>query len=183
MISVRGKTIETLFSAEEIAGEVKRLAGEIAPDAGENLLVVSVLKGAFVFTADLIRAMHGAGLSPEVEFISLSSYGAGTEPGKVLVLRDIACDVAGRHVLIVDDILESGHTLHFARTLMMERGAARCDIAVLLDKKMRRKAKIEARYVGFACPDVFVVGYGLDAGHAFRELPFVGRVVEQAAKA
>ena len=178
MISVRGKTIETLFSAQEIAAVVDRLAGEIGQIARDALLVIAVLKGSFVFAADLIRAMHGVGLAPEVEFISLSSYGAGTEPGQVRILRDVESSVAGRQVLLVDDILESGRTLKFARDLMLERGAASAEIVVLLDKAMRRKTDIEADHVGFSCPDLFVVGYGMDVAHAFRELPFVGRVVE-----
>jgi hypoxanthine phosphoribosyltransferase len=180
MITVRGRSIETLYSREEIAQTVARLAGEIAKTAGDDILVVAVLKGSFVFAADLIRAMHGVGLAPEVEFISLSSYGAGTEGGEVRILRDVESDVSGRQVLLVDDILESGRTLLFARNLMLERGAARAEIAVLLDKAMRRKAKIEADHVGFDCPDHFVVGYGMDVGHAFRELPFVGRVIDSA---
>jgi hypoxanthine phosphoribosyltransferase len=94
----------------------------------------------------------------------------------VRVLRDIDNEVAGRDVLLIDDILESGKTLQFTRDLMMARGARSCSLAVLLDKRMRRKAEIDADYVGFDCPDYFVVGYGMDVGHAFRELPFVGVV-------
>ncbi|KQT44409.1 hypoxanthine phosphoribosyltransferase [Aureimonas sp. Leaf454] len=178
MITVRGRRIETLFGEAEIAGEIDRLAREIAATTTDDLLVVAVLKGSFVFAADLIRALHRAGVAPEVEFISLSSYGAGTEGGEVRVLRDVETDVAGRTVLMIDDILESGRTIRYARDLMRSRGALRVEIAVLLDKHMRRKADIEADYVGFACPDRFVVGYGMDVGHAFRELPFVGEVVE-----
>ena len=178
MILVRGKRIDTLFSAERIATEVSRLAGEIAASAGDDLLVISVLKGSFVFAADLIRALHAAGSAPEVEFISLSSYGGGTAGGEVRILRDVESQVAGRPVLLVDDILESGRTLLFARDLMLSRGAARVAIAVLLDKSTRRVAAVEADHVGFQCPDHFVVGYGMDVAHAFRELPFVGRVVE-----
>ncbi|MBC8129592.1 MAG: hypoxanthine phosphoribosyltransferase [Rhizobiaceae bacterium] len=178
MIVVRDRQIETLYPAEAIASEVERLAGEIAAKSTGDLLVVAVLKGSFVFAADLIRALHRAGVAPEVEFISLSSYGAGTSGGEVRVLRDVETDVSGRTVLMIDDILESGRTIKFARDLMRSRGAAGVEIAVLLDKRMRRKAEIEADYVGFDCPDHFVVGYGMDVGHAFRELPFVGRVVE-----
>jgi len=178
LITVRGKQIEPLYSVEEIAATVDRVAGEIAAVPAKDLLVISVLKGSFVFAADLIRALHHAGLAPEVEFISLSSYGAGTEPGEIRVLRDVESEVAGRTVLLIDDILESGRTVKFARDLMLSRGAAEVPIAVLLDKPMRRKADIEADYVGFSCPDQFVVGYGMDVGHAFRELPFVGRVVD-----
>ncbi|RYE83133.1 MAG: hypoxanthine phosphoribosyltransferase [Hyphomicrobiales bacterium] len=178
MITVRGRDIETLFSQEAIAAEIERLAGEIARGAPEDLLVVAVLKGSFVFAADLIRALHRAGVAPEVEFISLSSYGAGTTGGTVRVVRDVETDVAGRSVLMIDDILESGRTIKFARDLMLSRGATAVEVAVLLDKRMKRKADIEADYTGFDCPDHFVVGYGMDVAHAFRELPFVGRVVE-----
>jgi hypoxanthine phosphoribosyltransferase len=178
MITVRGRDIETLFPQEAIAAEIERLAGEIAKHASEDLLVVAVLKGSFVFAADLIRALHRAGVAPEVEFISLSSYGAGTTGGAVRVVRDVETDVAGRSVLMIDDILESGRTIKFARDLMLSRGATAVEVAVLLDKRMKRKAEIEADYVGFDCPDHFVVGYGMDVAHAFRELPFVGRVVE-----
>jgi hypoxanthine phosphoribosyltransferase len=180
MITVRGRAIATLFSQEEIAAEIERLAGEIAATAPDDLLVVAVLKGSFVFAADLIRALHRAGVAPEVEFISLSSYGAGTTGGAVRVVRDVETDVSGRNVLMIDDILESGRTIKFARDLMLSRGASAVEVAVLLDKRMKRKAEIEADYVGFDCPDHFVVGYGMDVAHAFRELPFVGRVVEDA---
>jgi len=176
MPDVRGKDIEVLFSASTIARRNLELAKEIASHEYHDLLVISVLKGSFIFAADLIRAMHDVGLSPEVEFIFISSYGAGTTSGEVRVLRDIDNDVRDRDVLLIDDILESGKTLAFARKLMLERGARSCSIAVLLDKTMRRQTKLDADYVGFECPDQFVVGYGMDVAHAFRELPFVGVV-------
>jgi len=173
---VRDKEIEVLFSASTIARRNLELAKEIASREYEDLLVISVLKGSFIFAADLIRAMHDVGLAPEVEFIFISSYGAGTTSGEVRVLRDIDNDVKGRDVLLIDDILESGKTLQYARGLMMDRGAKSCSIAVLLDKRMRRQTSLDADYVGFDCPDHFVVGYGMDVAHAFRELPFVGIV-------
>ena len=173
---IRGKEIDVLFSAEQIDEQNLRMASEIAADDYEDLIVIAVLKGSFIFAADLIRAMHEVSIEPEVEFISLASYGAGTEAGEVRVLRDIESKVKGRDVLLIDDILESGNTLKFARELMLERGARKVEVAVLLDKTSRRKADIFANYVGFNCPDYFVVGYGMDVGHAFRELPFVGIV-------
>lgn len=174
---VRGRSIRVLYDAPTIAARNTEMAREISAAGYENLLVVSVLKGSFVFAADLIRALHDAGLSPEVEFITLSSYRSGTESsGKVTVLRDIETDVAGRDVLLVDDILESGRTLAYARGLMEERGAARVGIAVLLDKPGKLAQPLAADHVGFTCPDLFVVGYGMDVAHAFRELPFVGVV-------
>lgn len=177
---VRDKKIEVLFSAEQIAARNRELAEEIVLGDLSNPLVISILKGSFVFAADLIRALHAAGLAPEVEFISVSSYGAGTEPGELRLLRDVDTDVAGRDVLLIDDILESGNTLKFTRDLMLERGANKVAIIALLDKTMKHRTELKADYVGFNCPDKFVVGYGMDVGHAFRELPFVGVVTGDA---
>lgn len=174
---VRGRSIRVLYDAETIARRNGEMAREISGAGYRDLLVISILKGSFVFAADLIRALHEAGMSPEVEFLSLSSYRAGTvSTGEVTVLRDIESDVAGRDVLLIDDILESGRTLAFARTMMQDRGARRVGIAVLLEKPGKRAQPIEADHVGFVCPDLFVVGYGMDVAHAFRELPFVGVV-------
>jgi hypoxanthine phosphoribosyltransferase len=174
---VRGRNIRVLYDARTIARRNDEMAKEIATAGYSDLLVVSILKGSFVFAADLIRALHDAGLSPEVEFITLSSYRTGTvSAGEVTVLRDIETDVSGREVLLVDDILESGRTLAFARDLMLSRGASRVGIAVLLDKPGKLAQPIKANHVGFTCPDLFVVGYGMDVAHAFRELPFVGVV-------
>jgi hypoxanthine phosphoribosyltransferase len=171
--------IECLYSADEIDKRTMDLARAIrAAGFEQNVLVVAVLKGSFVFAADLIRALHHAGVSPQVDFISLSSYRAGTaSSGKVTVLRDLETDVSGRNVLLVDDILESGRTLAFARDLVMSRGAKRASIVVILEKPGKRVAQIEADFVGFVCPDKFVVGYGMDMGHSYRELPYIGYVV------
>ncbi len=167
--------ISVLYSAAVIDARVQTLAAEIGAAGYERLLVVAILKGSFMFAADLLRAMHGVGLAPEVEFMTLSSYGdALVSSGTIRVLRDIDSDVAGRDVLMVDDILESGRTIAFAKALLAERGARRVDVAVLLEKPGKRKAEIEANYVGFVCPDSFVVGYGMDAAHAWRQLPYVG---------
>lgn len=181
MAVVRGKNIDVLFSASQIAERNLELAKDIARHDYKDLLVIAILKGSFVFAADLIRAMHDAGLSPEVEFITVSSYGAGTVSGDVKVLRDIDSHVEGRDVLLIDDILESGKTLKFTRDLMMSRGAKSVAVAVLLDKSVRRQIMdLNAEYVGFDCPDYFVVGYGMDVAHAFRELPYVGVVTGDA---
>jgi len=183
MPKVRGRTLRVLHSADEIAARNLALAQEIATAGYDNLLVVSVLKGSFVFAADLIRALHGAGLAPEVEFISLSSYQAGTKSsGKVKLVRDIESDVRGRDVLLIDDILESGRTLSFARDLMTKRGARRVGVAVLLEKPGKLAQPMKADHVGFVVPDLFVVGYGMDVGHAFRELPYVGVVEERRTR-
>ena len=174
---VRGRNIRVLYDAPTIAARNGEIAAEIAAAEYEDLLVVSILKGSFVFAADLIRALHEAGMSPEVEFITLSSYRTGTvSSGEVTVLRDIETDVTGRDVLLIDDILESGRTLAYARNLMQSRDARRVGIAVLLDKPGKLAQPLKADHVGFICPDLFVVGYGMDVAHAFRELPFVGVV-------
>jgi len=176
---LRAATIEVIFDRRAIAVRIEALAAEIANADLENLIVISILKGSFIFAADLIRSLHEAGLAPEVDFLFLSSYGKGTaSSGTVVVLRDIEIDVAGRSVLLVDDILESGRTLAFAKQLLREKGAERVATCVLLDKPGRRAAAIEADFRGFECPDAFVVGYGMDLAHRYRELPFVGRVAE-----
>ena len=174
-----GTTVRVLYSAEEIARRNQELATEIKGAAPERLLVVAVLKGSFIFAADLIRALHGAGLAPEVEFTSLSSYREGTvSSGTVTVLHDVESDVRGRDVLLIDDILESGRTLAYAKDLFAARGAKRVLTCVLLEKPGKRAVELDADFVGFRCPDYFVVGYGMDVAHAFRQLPFVG-VVEK----
>jgi len=177
MPNVRGRSIRVLYDAETIDRRNSELAQEILAAGYRDLLVVSILKGSFIFAADLIRALHGAGLSPEVEFLTLSSYKSGmVSSGEITVLRDIESEVTGRDVLLVDDILESGRTIDFAKTTMLDRGARRVGVAVLLDKPGKRSRVIDADHVGFICPDLFVVGYGMDVAHAFRELPFVGVV-------
>jgi hypoxanthine phosphoribosyltransferase len=173
----RRDTIEVIFSPAQIAARVQELAAQIAAQKIENLLIVAVLKGSFVFAADLIRALHHAGMAPEVEFMTLSSYRKGqVSSGQVSIARDLEGDVEGRNVLLVDDILESGRTLAFAKDLLAARGAASVRACVLLDKPVKRAVEIKADFKAFDCPNVFVVGYGMDAGHRFRELPFVGRL-------
>jgi hypoxanthine phosphoribosyltransferase len=170
--------IEVIFSAEAIAQGIDAMARRIAGAGFEDVLVVAILKGSFVFAADLLRALHRAGLSPQVDLLSLSSYGSRTaSSGRVEIVRDIEVDVGGRDVLVVDDILESGRTLAFAKALVAGRGARRVATCVLLDKPVQRAAEIAADFRAFECPDVFVVGYGMDLAHRFRELPFVGRLV------
>jgi hypoxanthine phosphoribosyltransferase len=169
------KGVRPLFSAEEIAARVKEMAREIAGSEPRRLLVIIVLKGGFVFGADLVRALALEAVRLEIEFISLSSYGTRQKTsGEVRIVRDIEVQVAERDVLIVDDVLDSGLTLKFARDLLRSRGARRVAIAVMVDKPEGRRAEIEADYVGFTCPNYFVVGYGMDAAHSWRELPYVG---------
>jgi len=176
-VQINEHNIEVLFTEAEIAARVDEIANEVASHKPNRLLVVPVLKGSFVFAADLIRAFYRASLSPEVDFMMLASYRKQTtSSGQVDILRDIETDVTGRDVLLIDDILESGRTLAFAKDLLVARGAGRVLTAVLLDKPGHRAADINADFKGFDCPDKFVVGYGMDMAHAYRELPFVGYV-------
>ena len=176
-IEIDGHAIAVLFSEAEIAARIAEIAADIARHRPHRLLVVPVLKGSFVFADDLIRAMHRVGLSPEVDFMMLASYRASTRSsGHVEVLRDIETDVRGRDVLLIDDILETGRTLAYAKDLLAARGAASVTTAVLLEKPGHLAAAIAADFRGFVCPDKFVVGYGMDMAHQFRELPFVGHV-------
>ena len=171
------RRVKVLFDEAAIAERTEALAREIAAVEPKDLLVVAILKGSFMFAADLLRALHRVGLEPQVEFFHLSSYLDGTvSSGAVKILRDIDSTVRDRDVLVVDDILESGRTLAFAKDLLVARGARRVLICTMLEKPGKRAVALDADFVGFQCPDVFVVGYGMDVAHFYRELPFIGRV-------
>jgi hypoxanthine phosphoribosyltransferase len=173
------RQIEVLFSQEQIAERIEALAMEIGSAKLQNLLVVAILKGSFMFAADLLRALHRVGIEPHVEFFHLSSYLAGmASSGTVKILRDIESPVKDRDVLLVDDILETGRTLAFAKDLLVARGARRVLICSLLEKPGKLAVQVKADFLGFECPDLFVVGYGMDVAHAYRELPFIGRVAK-----
>ena len=175
-------TVSIRFSAAQIAGRVDEMAAELAAKLPADTLAVSVLKGSFVFAADLIRALSRAGADWSMDFLTLSSYGTGTETsGRVRVVRDIVDDVRDRDVLLVDDILESGFTLSFAKNLLIERGARHVSVCTLLDKPGKRLTKLDADFVGFQAGDEFLVGYGLDWAHRFRGLPYIGVVEKSAA--
>lgn len=175
---MEGHPIPILHAQEEIADRIEELAEEIAahaPAAKEGeLIIVSLLRGSFMFTADLVRAMHTIGVQPQIDFMTLSSYQGTTSTREVTINRDITIDVAGKHVLIVDDILETGRTLDYAIGLLKERGVASLQVCVLLEKPGKLDAPISADYVGFRVPDKFVVGYGLDYDNHYRELPYIG---------
>ena len=170
-------SITPLYSEEAIARRIEELAAEIAALELDDLIIVAVLKGSFIFAADLIRALQRKGLAPEIDFIFLASYGTGTTSrGAVKVLRDVESELKGRDVVIVDDILDSGRTLAFAKALLASRGSRSVRTCVLLDKKVPREAEIVPDFIGFHCPPVYVVGYGMDLAHRYRELPFIGEV-------
>ena len=172
------RKVKVLYDELAIADRTEALAKEIAAANPKELLVVAILKGSFMFAADLLRALYRAGMEPQVEFFHLSSYLEGTvSSGAVKILRDIESSVRDRDVLLVDDILELGRTLAFAKDLLVARGARRVLICTMLEKPGKRAVPVDADFVGFVCPDVFVVGYGMDVAHCYRELPFIGRVL------
>jgi hypoxanthine phosphoribosyltransferase len=166
---------KVLISTEEIADRVRALGAEISQEyADKDLVVVGILKGAVVFMSDLIRAI---GVPLEIDFMATSSYGASTETsGVVQLLKDLDTVIEGRDVLIVEDIIDSGLTLSYLSQLLQSRKPASVKTAVLLDKPDRRRINFVPDYIGFSIPDEFVVGYGLDYNHRFRELPYVGVV-------
>lgn len=169
--------VHVLFDEAAIAARVEEIAKEILAAQPRELLVIAILRGSFIFAADLVRALHRAGLAPSVEFMQLASYHSGmASSGQVTVIKDIDNKVDERDVLLIDDILESGRTLAFAKDLLSARGARRVMTAVLIEKPVKRAVQFTADFVGFEAPDKFLVGYGMDVAHKFRELPFVGMV-------
>lgn len=171
------RPLDVLISEDEIHNRLQELAREIAKDCSGVIMVVALLKGSFVFCADLIRALHREGVRAEMDFMTLSSYNSGTESsGKVVMKTPLSEEVKDKDILIVDDILESGRTLLFAKEELQRRGAKSAKIAVLLDKPGKLVVDMKAEYVGFTIPDKFVVGYGLDYANFYRELPFIGVV-------
>lgn len=175
--SIARERIMTLFSAAEIADRVEHVADAIVAAADGPLLVEVIMNGAVIFGADLVRALSRRGQAVEMDFIALSSYGKRTQSsGEIVLEADARGAIAGRDVLLVDDILETGRTLAFARDYFAERKAARVMTCVLLDKSRDRDPVIRADFAGFECPDLFVIGYGMDYAWRYRELPFIGYV-------
>ena len=164
---------QILLTPEQIHARVREIAAELERDyAGKAPLVVGVLRGAFVFLADLVRQTD---LPLEVDFISASSYGAGTESSGLVDIRlDVGKDIRGRDVILVEDILDSGNTLYFLKNYFMAKGAASVTVVTLLDKPSRRTKPIVADLAGFEVPDEFVVGYGLDYAQKYRNMPYIG---------
>ena len=164
---------QILYSREQIAARVAELGAQITSDyAGKDLVVVCILRGAALFMADLVRAIE---LPVEVDFMAVSSYGsAAKSSGTVSIEKDLSSPVEGRHVLIVEDILDTGITLSKLVPVLEKRGAASVEIAALLLKQGAQKVDITSKYTGFACPDEFIVGYGLDYAQKYRNLPYIG---------
>ena len=175
------KEVESvLITDAQLATRIKILAREIERDfRGRELVVVSLLNGTVLFLADLIRHLS---LPLRLDFMGVSSYGAGTESGELVFTKELRLDVRGRDVLLVDDILDTGKTLSRVIPKLRALKPRRIKVCVLLDKPSRRVEKVKADYIGFEIPDFFVVGYGLDFAERYRNLPFVGVLHQQVYK-
>ena len=165
--------IETLISEEQIRDRIQELGRQITRDyAGLNPLLIGVLKGACFFLSDLMRAVD---TRLSIEFMAISSYGSSTRTsGEVRIMKDLDVPIEGRHILVVEDIVDTGLTLSYLLANLKSRGAATVKLAALLDKFERRQKEVTIDYLGFKIPDEFVVGYGLDFAERYRNLPFVG---------
>lgn len=167
------RKLEVLIDEQRIAERIRELGAEIRRRYGpdETLTVVAVLKGSFLFLADLVRAIDGPVV---VEFLGVSSYHGENSTGAVQITHDLRVDIAGKHVVLVEDIVDTGLTLDYLLRLLSARGPASLRVAALLDKPSRRKIEVPVDLVGFAIPDLFVVGYGLDLDQLYRNLPYIG---------
>jgi hypoxanthine phosphoribosyltransferase len=168
--------IDELISAKSIAARVETLARDITQhySGTDKLIVVGLLRGSFVFIADLVRELD---LPVEVDFLEASSYGDGMESSReVRILKDLRGEIAGRDVLVVEDIVDTGFTLSHVVRLLQSREPKRLEVCALLDKPTRREVDIRATWTGFVIPDEFVVGYGIDFAQRNRNLPFIGKV-------
>ncbi len=169
--------IKPLFNERQIAARIDELAREIGASIRGEFVVVGLLKGAFVFVADLMRALDRTGARPQVEFMRLSSYGlAKQSSGDVHLLGDIPTDVAGQQVLLVDDIVDTGRSFAYAQALLEQREIARLWTCALVDKPSRREVSVTPDFIGFTVDDVFIAGYGIDYAERYRHLPFIGIV-------
>ncbi|MFN3613952.1 MAG: hypoxanthine phosphoribosyltransferase [Rubrimonas sp.] len=168
--------IDTLIDEAAIATRIDQLAADIdrAFADTDKLVLVGLLRGSFIFIADLARRLS---VPVEIDFLEVSSYGdAMVSSREVRVLKDMRSPIEGRDVLVVEDIIDTGHTLSAVRDLLAARGPRRLEICALLDKPSRREAKVAARWIGFTIPDAFVVGYGIDYAQRNRNLPYIGTV-------
>jgi hypoxanthine phosphoribosyltransferase len=179
MYNAMNEIDEVLFTRDDIAKRVAELGAEITRDyEGKDLIVVGILKGAGVFMSDLIREIS----SPiRIDFMSVSSYGNSTvSSGIVRITNDLHQDIQGCSVLIVEDIIDTGNTLHYLREYLKNRGAEDVKICALLDKPSRRQVEVPVEYVGFEVEDKFIIGYGIDYAEKYRNLPFIGTLKQSA---
>jgi hypoxanthine phosphoribosyltransferase len=172
-VSLHDDVEEILLESDAVATRVAELGAQIAADyAGRDPVLVSVLKGSLVFLADLMRAMD---LPTSIDLMEVSSYGAATESsGQVRILKDLSQPIDGRHVIVVEDIIDTGLTLNYLLHYLADKHPASIKIVCLLDKPARRLAEIPIDYTGFTIPDRFVIGYGLDYDERYRNLPYIG---------
>ena len=168
------ENIKVLISEEELNKRIEELAKEIDKDyEGEKVVIVSILKGAVFFTVDLVKKMN----TPiELQFMQVSSYEGTQTTHNIKLKKDLDKDIAGKNVIIIEDIVDTGHTLKHLKEYLLTKKPKSLKIAVLTDKKERREVEIEADYVGFTIPNKFVIGYGLDYDEEYRDLPYVGYV-------
>lgn len=173
MKNIRDDIKEVLYSEETIIKRVRELGESISKDyEGKDLLVVGVLKGSVVFTSDLIKSIT---IPCEIDFMAVSSYGKSSESsGIVRILKDLDNDIEGKHILIVEDIVDTGTTLSYLLKYLKARKAESIEIVALLNKEARRQSDVKVRYSGFDVPDEFIVGYGIDYAEKYRNLPFIG---------
>ncbi len=172
-MAMRDDIESILLTEEQLQKRIREMGQEISRDyADRNPIFIGVLKGCFMFMADLVRNVD---VPCSIDFMAVSSYGnSTTTTGAVKITKDLREDIEGRDVVIVEDILDSGVTLHYLTGFLQNRRPASITIATLLDKPARRKAEVYARYAGFEVPDAFVVGYGLDYAEKYRNLPYLG---------
>jgi hypoxanthine phosphoribosyltransferase len=169
--------ITKLFDESEIASRVEELARTAADRLPNDFVIVGLLIGSFVFVADFVRALHRVGCKPRVEFMRLSSYWLGRESsGNVRLIGEFEPDLIGRTVLLIDDIVDTGRTLLYARDLLHGKQVSGILTCALVDKPSRRQVEIGLDFVGFTVPDVFIVGYGIDYAHEYRHLPYIGMI-------
>ena len=167
-----GDVDAVLIPAEQLQERITSLAAQISADyAGRDTVIVALLSGTVMFLADLLRRLE---FPLRLDFMGVSSYGGGTESGQLVYTKELKLGIRGRHVLVVDDILDTGKTLRSVTAKLAELGPASLKTCVLLDKPERRTGRFDADYVGFVIPNLFVVGYGLDYDERYRNLPFVG---------
>ena len=168
---IQGRKLRLLISAPEIQGKVKELGKRITEDyRDKNPVLIGILKGGFIFLADLVREVD---FNVEIDFVRASSYKEGMEPGEIELVTDVITPLRGRHVVLVEDMLDTGITLDFLKSVILSKQPASLRICALIDKKARRQIEIDADYAGFIVEEGFIVGYGTDCGEMGRNLPGV----------